>query len=123
MWARPLFLTRDGGGFFSEFNKQLRAEDPELFKNFIRMKAADFDLLVDLVQPLIERQDTRTRFRKAISAAERLALTIRFHATGDDYDSLMFLFRMSKSSISNIILETCQALYDTLKDKYIKVIL
>lgn len=118
-WTRELFLSREDSGFFKELNCMLRNNDPELFKNFVRMDASDFDLLVDLVGPSIKKKDKR--FRKAISAAERMAVTLRFLATGDSYGSLMYLFRMSKASISNIVMETCQALYDTLKNDYMKV--
>ena len=37
--------------------------------------------LLDLIRPLITRRDTN--FRRAISAEERLSLTIRYLTTGD----------------------------------------
>lgn len=64
----------------------LRNEDPELFKNFIRMTASDFDLLVEMIKPCIEKEDTK--FRKSISPTERLAVILRFLATGDSNASL-----------------------------------
>lgn len=59
--------------------------------------------------------------RDAISAEERLVITLRFLATGDSYGSLMFLFKRSRSSICNIIPEVCNAIYKALKDEFLKV--
>ena len=47
-----------------------------------------FEHLVTLVAPLIEKRTTR--FREPISASQRLALTLRFLATGESQQSLSF---------------------------------
>ncbi|CAH1980432.1 unnamed protein product [Acanthoscelides obtectus] len=44
-----------------------------------------------------------TIFLESIPAQERLALTLRFLATGDTYVSLQYLFKICKQSISRII--------------------
>ena len=75
-----------------------------------------FEHLLSLVQPLIVKQDTK--FRKAIPPAERLAITLRFLATGDSQQSLSFSFRVGKATVSKIIIETCDAIYKVLKDTY-----
>lgn len=118
-WVREFFVNREQEGFYTRLNTMLRTNDPELFNNFLRMDASDFDLLLELVRPRIEKKDTH--LRKSISAAERLAVTLRFLASGDSYGSLMFLFQMSKASIQHIIDETCEAIYEELKDQYLKV--
>ena len=76
-----------------------------------------FDNLLTLVKPIIEKRDTK--FRKPIPAAERLALTLRFLATGDSQQSLSFSFRIGKATVSKIISETCEAIYKVLKEKYL----
>lgn len=116
MWTRDSFLHREEEGFFGEFNTSLRNNDPKLFNNFARMKAENFDELLGLVEHRIKKQETH--LRKTISAAERLAVCIRYLATGDNFSSLSFLFRMSKQTIAVIIDE---AIYSELKNEYLRV--
>eukprot|EP00795_Rhopilema_esculentum_P005709 gene5709-10959_t len=81
------------------------------------MSPERFDHLLTLVSPKIAKKDTS--FRKSIPAAERLALTLKFLATGDAQQSLSYSFRISKSSVSRIISETCEAIYASLAGKYL----
>jgi hypothetical protein len=53
---------------------------------YFRMSPNRFQHLLGLVTPLISKKDTS--MRKAIPAEERLALTLRFLATGDFPNSL-----------------------------------
>lgn len=82
------------------------------------MSSTDFEHLINLVGPRIGRRSTS--FRKAIPVKERLAITLRFLATGNSYTSLSYLFKVSKQSISKIVPEVCDSLIEALKD-HIKV--
>ena len=55
--------------------------DVSSYRNFVRMDAASFEELLQMVAPLITYQDTT--MREAIPPAERLAVTLRFLATGE----------------------------------------
>jgi hypothetical protein len=59
--------------------------------------------------------------RKSISPAERLIATLRFLSTGNSYEDLKFSTKIATQTLGHIIPETCLALYDVLKDKYMKV--
>ena len=72
--------------------------------------------LLGLVGPLIQKKDTN--LRKAIPAAERLMLTMRFLASGDSQVSLSYLFRMGKKSVSRIVSETSEAIIQVLLQDY-----
>ena len=55
-------------------------DDTLEFRRILRMDRATYCYLLDLVGPLIEKQDTQ--MRRAIPPAERLAVTMRYLATG-----------------------------------------
>lgn len=84
---------------------------------YLRMSPERLEHLLSLVGPLIKKQDTQ--MRKSISAQDRLVLTLRFLASGESQQSLSFSF-MGKCTVSNIISETCSAIYNSLKDEYIR---
>ena len=66
------------------------------------------------ISPKIAKQNTR--WRDSIPAKVRLAVTLRFLATGDSYRSLHYLFKISSQIISEIIPDVCLALNEALKD-------
>ena len=68
--------------------------------------------------PLIEKKETN--MRQPIPPGERLAVTLRFLATGEKFSSLQYQFRISVPSLSVIIPEVCQAIFQVLKDDYFK---
>lgn len=97
---------------------ELHGELRSSFHNFMRMSASDFENLIVLISKKVAKQNTN--FRDSISVKDRLAVTLRFLATGDSYQSLTYLSKISVSSISRIIPEVCDALNEVLQD-YIKV--
>lgn len=107
-------------GCYAQLLRELVNEVPQLYKNFLRMNIADFNNLLEMVSPLIKKEDTN--MRESISPGERLALTLRFLATGDSFMSLQYLFRIPQSTISKIIPEVCDAIYKVLLSDYFKVI-
>lgn len=93
----------------------LRTEKSGKFLNFCRMSSEDFEIILTKIGPKIKKQDTN--MRKAITIQERLAVTLRFLATGDSFVSLEYLFKISHQSISLIVPEVCLAIIDALKDE------
>lgn len=99
--------------------EDLNREPSGKFQNFCRMSATDFEYLLNKLGPIIMKQNTN--MRKAIPVQERLAVTLRFLASGDSFTSLSYLFKFSNQVISNIFHEVCKALVQVLKNE-IKVI-
>ncbi|XP_067121525.1 uncharacterized protein [Centruroides vittatus] len=74
-----------------------------------------FDQLLRLTADRLQKYSNN----ESISPGERLAITLRFLATGDSYKSLAYAFYVGFSTIQKIIPETCQVIWDTLREKYI----
>ena len=70
------------------------------------------------LEPHLARQ--ATNYRAPISVGEKLALTIRYLATGESYTSLSCQFRVGRSTISKFIPEVCRAIQDEFTREYLK---
>nr|CAI5844996.1 unnamed protein product [Callosobruchus analis] len=57
------------------------------FHNFCRISYEDFELLLNKIGPQIQKKDTHLRL--SIPAKEILAVTLRYLASGDSYQSLV----------------------------------
>ena len=55
-----------------------------------------------------------TKLRQPISPSERFCVTLRYLVTGDAFVTIGASYRMSPSAISQIIPETCNALWKIL---------
>lgn len=75
----------------------LHGELHSSFHNFLRMSSYDFEELITLIGGKVAKLNTN--FRDSISVKDQLAVTLRFLATGDSYQSLMYLCKISVTSI------------------------
>lgn len=119
MWARNWIRNRETENTTQNLIRDLRNDGVNGFETFFRISPDQFDELLSKVGPFIAKQDTK--MRKAISAETRLAITLRFLASGDSYRSLMLLFRVAHNTISGIVSTTCKSIYSTLKQEFLKV--
>ncbi len=69
---------------------ELKVEDPAVFQNFVRFESAMFEELVDRLTPLITKTDTNCG--KDLDPGLKLAITLRYLATGDSSKSLQYGF-------------------------------
>ncbi|KAK3931968.1 Putative nuclease [Frankliniella fusca] len=113
--VRPMLQERQIYGAWHTLVPLLRETDPEEYFNFLRMTPESFDWLLDKVGPVIIKQQSKRSLSEYISPGERLALTLRFLASGDSQTSLSYLFRISTQAISNIVTETTAAIWFALK--------
>jgi hypothetical protein len=79
-WERDWISRRPRLGTYAALLTDVRLNDPKTYKNFSRMDVVDYENLLELVRPYVTRKDTNCR--RAISAHERLLLTLRYLATG-----------------------------------------
>lgn len=99
--------------------QELKENNPEDFKNYLRMPEELFNTILGLITPLIEKQNTN--FRKAITAHERLCVTLLYLATGRSYEDLKFTSTISAQALVHIIPETCDAIIKMLKKEFVEV--
>ena len=78
-----------------------------------------FEHLLQLLAPCIEKRTTK--FREPISAAQRLTLALRYVVTGESQQSLSPSYRIGKATFSKIVSETALAIYNSLRDPFMKV--
>ncbi|XP_019698090.1 protein ANTAGONIST OF LIKE HETEROCHROMATIN PROTEIN 1-like [Harpegnathos saltator] len=114
-WSTQLYLNRrrlNNVNSIGLSNDLLADKENDRFRNFVRMAEDDFIFLLNAIKDKISKNDTT--FRKAVPAKERLAVTLRFLATGESFTSLQYLFKISKQLISEIVPEVCRAIIDCL---------
>lgn len=99
--------------------KVLQEDDPDDFKNYLRMDANTFNYLLSLVKNALTKQDTV--MRTAIPPEERLIATLRYLASGRYFNCLRFSVGISEQALGYIIPETCRVLYEVLRKEYMKV--
>ncbi|KAK3920137.1 Protein ALP1-like [Frankliniella fusca] len=109
--VRPIFQSRETFGAWFSLVPVMRELDPDEFYRFFRMTVNCFDCLLEKVEPFITKRSNR----KSVSAGERLAITLRYLASGDSQSSLSYLFRLSNQAISKIVTETTSVIWYALK--------
>lgn len=90
IWTRKWILNRPKQGAYLNLIDELCLGDTASYTNFLRMDSGTFNELLNLVGPSITKKDTQ--MRSAIPAGEKLALTLRFLATGKHDKPPMFRF-------------------------------
>ena len=76
VWVKNWLQRRSYLGCFDTLLKELWSEDEAEYKHFLRMTPQIFDKLLELVEEDITKENTR--FRDAIPASIKLAITINF---------------------------------------------
>lgn len=105
-WTRAWLLRRPELGQYERRMVELEQEDLAGYKNFMRMEP-------EMFQELLGRIETNDSFyRKAIPSGLKLAITLRHLATGDNYHSIMYKFRVAHTTISGIVRSVCEAIIE-----------
>ncbi|XP_018396263.1 PREDICTED: putative nuclease HARBI1, partial [Cyphomyrmex costatus] len=114
-WVSPIFTIerRLAQGASDNLVNELEQQDREKFVNYFRMEPAFFEKLLQLIRPSITKQSV---VREAISPETRLHITLRYLASGDSMRSLSYAFRVGHNTISKIVSETCEVIWECLKD-------
>ena len=104
--GQAMATTERGEGAYHNIMAELYATDIPGFTNFMRMTPEFFEMIKTRLEPRLARQ--ATNYRAPISVGEKLALTIRYLATGESYTSLSCQFRVGRSTFSKFLPEVCR---------------
>ncbi|XP_045494191.1 uncharacterized protein LOC123693234 [Colias croceus] len=113
-WAKFYYRNREN---YSHM-RLLKELDDEDFRTYLRMTPESFDEILNLLKRYIAKTDTV--MRQAVTAEERLVATLKYLASGREYNDLKLSTCISPQLLSEIIPETCEAIIRVLKD-YLKV--
>lgn len=81
------------------------------------MDVQQFRQLLARLGPRIEKEDTH--YRKSIPPEVRLAVTLRFLATGDSSLTLQYKLRVARNTVSEIIYHTCGAIISDMIEEFL----
>ncbi|KAL2099463.1 hypothetical protein ACEWY4_005943 [Coilia grayii] len=110
-WVHPVRLGREQHGEYHRLVLELRL-DSDLFQQYFRLSRELFDELLARVGPSISKLDTR--FRRAIGPAQRLAICLRYLATGDSFRTIAFSYRVGHCTVCRVVKEVADAIWQVL---------
>ncbi|XP_065356336.1 uncharacterized protein LOC135950730 [Calliphora vicina] len=116
-WVKPFLQNREIHSLESHLLKDILWDSKD-YKNFCRLNVESFEVLLGQVHHKIKKQNTV--MRTSISSRIRLAITLRFLATGDSYRSLEYLSRVSRKTISKFVPEVLEAIVEALRHDHLK---
>ncbi|KAK7162472.1 hypothetical protein R3I93_006702 [Phoxinus phoxinus] len=117
VWIHETIRARGHDGEYHRLVQELRLDEVR-FQQYFRLDRTQFDVLLRRVGPLIAKENTN--YRRAISPGERLAICLRFLATGDFYRTIAS-YRVGHSSVAGILAEVAKAIWDSLVEDYMPV--
>ncbi|XP_066969148.1 uncharacterized protein [Macrobrachium rosenbergii] len=119
VWAWPYLQKRMEQGHHHNLMEELSTEAQDLYKNFTQIDRSLFNKIVEQVTPYIQK---KVKFwRKPIEPGLRVAITLRFLATGDSYKSLQYSFWVAHNTISYIVPVTCRVIVAAFGDEELQV--
>ena len=119
IWARPWLLRRPLYGHHEHLLGELNREDQKSFKNFVRVPPQLFEEMVTRLTPYLQKKVTQ--MRDPLPVALKVAVTLRFMATGTSFVDLHYNFRVSISAISAFLPEVCNAIIRIYRPELLKL--
>ena len=108
-WVKPWLQRRVLLGQYDTLMHELMRESHGDFKNYMR---TDLDMFREMLARVAPRITKSIESRPPIRAGLKLAVTLRFLATGNSYKSLSYDFRVAHNTIALFVPEVCNAIVE-----------
>ncbi|XP_052814130.1 uncharacterized protein LOC128241217 [Mya arenaria] len=106
-------------GQYNTLIQELRYDDASSFKRYLRITPTMFDDILQRLTPHSQKKDTR--FLYALPAGIKLAITLRYMASGDTYASLAYDYGVAAGSVCHFVPEVYAALLKEYKDDVLTI--
>ena len=125
VWMRPSLRRRLQPGLGIKDRLDAYREDDltcdlrlqSSFMCFVRMCSSDFEKLIQLVSPLLSKPVSRgNNFRPRLSVLDKLCMTLRYLASGNNYRSLQLSYDIHHTTLCGFVPEVCDAISKALED-------
>jgi len=114
-WMRDYVAARPFLGAYENLVRELqRPHNSARFQNFLRVDNDLFQQLLAEVGPVLKKDFV---VRMPLDPGLKLAVTLRYLATGNTYTDLHYQFRVGICSIARFVPEVCEAIIDVLTDR------
>ena len=117
-WVRSWLQRSEEKGCYHNLFKELLLEDTESFREFVRMDRNHVQFLVKKLWNHLYKKETK--MRKSITPDEKVSLFLRYLATGESFRSLEFTYRVSRRSVSRIVMEVANTIITEMQKTYLK---
>ena len=105
VWIREWLTRRHEFGQYDNLLTKLHRHDKRGYTNYLRITP---DLFQEKLTPRLQKKFTF--MREPLQVGLKLAVTLRFQATGNSYTSPQYSFRVEASRICKFIPEVCKAI-------------
>ena len=117
-WVRPWIARGKSDTAFYIIFQELKQEDPEEFRGYVRPNKTSFQKLLELLAPSLLKKDTV--MRECIKPEEMCCVALRCFASGKSFRSLEYQFRISRKAIMYIVEQVAAAIIKILEEMSLK---
>ncbi|XP_036336243.1 protein ALP1-like [Rhagoletis pomonella] len=111
-WVHPVNRDRNPNGYFKKVFLKWKLHENKLFA-LTRMNRRTYDILLNIMHPFLKR------LKQQIGSKERLSITIMYLAHGTPFEIIASMHKLGKTTVRNIVLETCEMLWTELSPIYL----
>ena len=116
-WINDLLLVREKHGFYNWLIPRLLKNERYNIRRFLRVSDSVLSMLIDEMRAVLTKH---SNFRECVSPEEKVIIALRFYATGESYESLTWGFLRAPNTISLIVTEVSEAIYNIFQPMFLR---